>query len=86
LVEQYEAGYCKVCGAILNLAIGESRASKANKNAQVVAFILGLPKTPTEEDFIWVVVDHLMKSAHFIPMKIKDPMDKFAKLYVLNIV
>ena len=27
-----------------------------------------------------------MKSAHFIPMKIKDPMDKLARLYVHNIV
>ena len=49
-------------------------------------FILGLPKTPTEEDSIWVVINPLTKSAHFIPMKVKDPMDKLARLYVLNIV
>jgi hypothetical protein len=45
-------------------------------------FILGLPKTPTGEDSIWVVVDRLTKSAHFIPIKVKDPMDKLARLYV----
>jgi hypothetical protein len=45
-------------------------------------FILGLPKTPTGEDSTWVVVDQLMKIAHFIPMKVKDPMDKLARLYV----
>jgi hypothetical protein len=49
-------------------------------------FILELPKVPTEEDSIWVVVDRLMKSAHFIPMKVKDPMDKLVRLYVQNIV
>jgi hypothetical protein len=49
-------------------------------------FILGLPKTPTGEDSIWVVVDRLMKSAHFIPIKVKDPMDKLARLYVQNVV
>jgi hypothetical protein len=49
-------------------------------------FILGLPKTPTGEDFIWVVVDRLTKSAHFIPIEVKDPMDKLARLYVQNIV
>jgi hypothetical protein len=49
-------------------------------------FILGLPKAPTGEDSIWVVVDHLTKSAHFIPMKVRDPMDKLARLYVQNIV
>jgi hypothetical protein len=49
-------------------------------------FILRLPKAPIEEDSIWVVVDHLMKSAHFIPIKVKDPMDKLVRLYVHNIV
>ena len=52
----------------------------------VMNFILGLPKTPTEEDSIWVVVNRLTKSAHFIPMKVKDSMDKLARLYVPNIV
>jgi hypothetical protein len=33
-----------------------------------------------------VVVDRLMKNAHFIPMKVKDSMDKLTKLYVHNIV
>ena len=45
-------------------------------------FILWLPKAPTEEDFIWVVVDRLMKSAHFSSMKVEDPKDKLARLYV----
>ena len=52
----------------------------------VMDFILGLPKTPIGEDSLWVVIDHLTKSAHFILMKVKDPMDKLAKLYVQNIV
>ena len=52
----------------------------------VMDFILGLPKTPTREDFIWVVIDHLTKSAHFILMKVKDPIDKLARLYIQNIV
>jgi hypothetical protein len=45
-------------------------------------FILGLPKVPTGKDSIWVVVDRLTKSAHFIPMKIKYLMNKLARLYV----
>jgi hypothetical protein len=49
-------------------------------------FILGLPKTPIGEDSIWVVVDRLTKSAHFIPIKVKDSTDKFAGLYVQNII
>jgi hypothetical protein len=47
-----------------------------------INFILGLSKTPTREDSIWVVVDCLTKSAHFIPIRVKDLMDKLARLYV----
>ena len=34
---QYEAGYCEVCKAILNLPRGESRGLEAGRNAQVVS-------------------------------------------------
>jgi hypothetical protein len=47
---------------------------------------LRLPKASTGKDSIWVVVDRLTKSAHFIPMKVKDLIDKLARLYVQNIV
>ena len=49
-------------------------------------FILGLPKTPSGEDSIWVVVYRLTKGAHFIPMMVKNPMDKLARLYVQNVI
>jgi hypothetical protein len=51
-----------------------------------IDFILGLPKMSTRDDSIWVIVDHLTKTAHFIPMKFKDLMDKLARLYVQNAV
>jgi hypothetical protein len=60
--------------------------SKQKWDEIAMDFILGLPKTTTEEDSIWVVVDCLTKSAHFIPIKVKDPMDKLSRLYVQNIV
>jgi hypothetical protein len=49
-------------------------------------FILGLPRGPTEEDSIWIVVDRLTKSTHLILVKVKDLMNKLARLYVQNIV
>ena len=51
-----------------------------------IDFILVLPKTPIGEDSIWVVVNCLTKNAQFIPMKVKDPMDKLARLYIQNLV
>ncbi|GJY61454.1 putative reverse transcriptase domain-containing protein [Tanacetum coccineum] len=35
-------------------------------------FISGLPRTPNGYDTIWVIVDRLTKSAHFLPMKKTD--------------
>ena len=32
-------------------------------------FVVGLPKTLGKYDSIWVIVDRLTKSAHFIPVK-----------------
>ena len=49
-------------------------------------FVVGLPKTVEGYDSIWVVVDRLTKTAHFIAMKITYPVSKLAELYVNNIV
>ncbi|GKE06584.1 putative reverse transcriptase domain-containing protein, partial [Tanacetum coccineum] len=39
-------------------------------------FVSGLPRTPSGYDTIWVIVDRLTKSAHFLPMKKMDSMEK----------
>ncbi|GKG22466.1 reverse transcriptase domain-containing protein, partial [Tanacetum coccineum] len=35
---------------------------------------------------IWVIVDRLTKSAHFLPIGENDPLDKLARLYLNRIV
>ncbi|GJX60048.1 putative reverse transcriptase domain-containing protein [Tanacetum coccineum] len=37
-------------------------------------------------DTIWVIVDRLTKSAHFLPIRENDPLDKLARLYLNKIV
>jgi hypothetical protein len=32
-------------------------------------FVVVLPRTPRENDSIWVIVDRLTKVAHFVPIK-----------------
>ena len=49
-------------------------------------FVSGLPKLSDGYDSIWVIVDRMTKSAHFLPVKTIDPMRKFAKLYLKKIV
>ncbi|GKD63208.1 putative reverse transcriptase domain-containing protein [Tanacetum coccineum] len=45
-------------------------------------FITKLPRTPSGYDSIWVIVDRLTKSAHFIPMNEKYKMEKLTRLSV----
>nr|GEZ36549.1 putative reverse transcriptase domain-containing protein [Tanacetum cinerariifolium] len=48
-------------------------------------FVSGLPRTPRGYDSIWVIVDRLTKSAHFLPMKKTDVIEKLAQLYLKEI-
>ncbi|GJZ04724.1 reverse transcriptase domain-containing protein [Tanacetum coccineum] len=49
-------------------------------------FITKLPKTAAGFDSIWVIVDRLTKSAHFLPMKETDSTEKLTRLYMKEIV
>ena len=49
-------------------------------------FVTGLPWTQRQHDAIWVIVDRLTKSAHFLPVNVEDSLEKLAKLYVDEIV
>ena len=49
-------------------------------------FITGLPRTVKGFTVIWVVVDRLTKSAHFIPGKATYTVEKWAELYLQEIV
>ncbi|GJW59711.1 putative reverse transcriptase domain-containing protein [Tanacetum coccineum] len=47
-------------------------------------FITKLPKLSQGFDTIWVIVDRLTKSAHFLPIRENDPLDKLARLYFIT--
>jgi len=49
-------------------------------------FITGLPKTKKKNDSIWVIVDRLTKSAHFLPVKTTYNVAKLAEIYIEEIV
>ncbi|GKA52259.1 putative reverse transcriptase domain-containing protein [Tanacetum coccineum] len=42
-------------------------------------FITKLPRSSQSFDTIWVIVDRLTKSAHFLPIRENDPLDKLAR-------
>ncbi|GJV98291.1 putative reverse transcriptase domain-containing protein [Tanacetum coccineum] len=49
-------------------------------------FITKLPKTSSGYDTIWVIVDRLTKSAHFLPMKETDTIERLTRLYLKEVV
>jgi hypothetical protein len=49
-------------------------------------FIVGLPMTARKFDSIWVIVDRLSKSAHFIPVNTKYRVEKYAEIYIAHVL
>nr|GFC48393.1 retrotransposon protein, putative, Ty3-gypsy subclass [Tanacetum cinerariifolium] len=49
-------------------------------------FVTGLPQTQRRHDAIWVVVDRLTKSAHFLPIRKDYPVSRFAEIFQQEIV
>jgi hypothetical protein len=45
-------------------------------------FIVGLPMTACKVDSIWVIVDRLSKSTHFIPVNTNCKVQKYAEIYI----
>ena len=80
------------------LSAGKVRTPEARRNTSenailewkweriAIDFVVGLPKTLGKFDSIWVIVDRLTKSAHFIPVKVTYNAEKLAKLYISEIV
>nr|GEV59567.1 hypothetical protein [Tanacetum cinerariifolium] len=73
-----DAEHQKPSGLLVQPEISEWKWEKITMD-----FITKLPKTTN--DTIWVIVDRLTKSAHFLPMRENDPMEKLMKLYMKKV-
>nr|GFD05286.1 retrotransposable element Tf2 [Tanacetum cinerariifolium] len=49
-------------------------------------FVTGLPQTQRRHDAIWVVVDRLTKSAHFLPIRKDYSVSRLAEIFQQEIV
>nr|GEU49473.1 putative reverse transcriptase domain-containing protein [Tanacetum cinerariifolium] len=76
-----KAEHMKPSGLLQQLKIPEWKWENVTMD-----FVTGLPRTPSGYDSIWVIVDRLMKSAHFLPKKKTDSIEKLAELYLKEIV
>ena len=49
-------------------------------------FVTHLPRTQQKHDAVWVIVDRLTKSAHFLAVRITFALERFYRLYIREIV
>ncbi|KAL0405562.1 UNVERIFIED_CONTAM: Transposon Tf2-11 polyprotein [Sesamum latifolium] len=75
--QQVKAEHQAPAGKFHPLSIPEWKWEKITMN-----FVIGLPRTFRKHDAVWVIVDRLTKSAHFLPIRQNDSLDKLAELYV----
>ena len=51
-----------------------------------IDFVTHLPRTQQRHDAVWVIVDQLTKSAHFLAVRMTLASDTFCRLYIREIV
>ena len=49
-------------------------------------FVTHLPRTPWRHDAVWVIVDWLTKSAHFLEVQMTFTVEEFCRLYIREII
>nr|GEV55633.1 putative reverse transcriptase domain-containing protein [Tanacetum cinerariifolium] len=89
------AVYVSKCLTCLKVKVEHQRPSGLLQQLEIpewkwegiaMGFVTKLPRTSSRHDTIWVIVDRLTKSAHFLPMREDYKMDRLARLYLNKIV
>jgi hypothetical protein len=75
--QKVKANYMKPGGLLQPLRILEWKWDDISMD-----FIVGLPLTARKYDSIWVIMDRLSKSTHFIPIHTRYDARKYAKIYI----
>jgi hypothetical protein len=76
-----KADYMKHGGLLQPLSIPEWKWGDISMN-----FIVGLPLMAHKLDSIWVIVDRLSKSIHFIPVHTNYSVQKYAGIYITHVL
>ncbi|GKB28355.1 putative reverse transcriptase domain-containing protein [Tanacetum coccineum] len=71
---------------ILQASIQDRMLAAQKEEGIAIDFVTKLPRTSSGHDTIWVIVDRLTKSAHFLPMHEDYKMERLARLYLNEIV
>ena len=73
ICQQVKTEHQRPAGLLQSLPIPQWKWEKITMD-----FVVGLPRCQSGYDAIWVIVDRLTNSAHFLPMKNSDLIEKLA--------
>jgi hypothetical protein len=79
--QRVKASHLKVAGTLQPLPIPSWKWEDI-----CMDFIVGLPNTSRHHDSIWVIVDRLTKTVHFLPVHTTHRSEKYAEIYIDQIV
>jgi hypothetical protein len=81
ICQRVKASHLKAAGTLQPLTIPSWKWEDISMD-----FIVGLPNTSLRHDSIWVIVDRLTKSTHFLPVHTTCNAKKYAEIYLDQIV
>ena len=79
--QQVKAEHQKPAGLLQPLEVAEWKWEHVTMD-----FVTHFPRTQQKHDAIWVIVDRLTKSAHFLAMRMTFALERFCRLYIREIV
>ena len=81
MCQQVKAEHQKPAGLLQPLEVVEWKWEHITMD-----FVTNLPRTPRRHDAIRVIVDRLMKSAHFLVVRMTFTLEEFCRLYIREII
>jgi hypothetical protein len=81
ICRKVKANYMKPRGLLQLLSILEWKCDDISMD-----FIMGLPLMAHKFDSIWVIMDRLSKSVHFIPVHNNYNVQKYAGIYIAHML
>jgi hypothetical protein len=81
ICQRVKANHLKTASVLQPLPIPSWKWEDINMD-----FIVGLPNTSQKHDSIWVIVDRLTKTAHFLPVHTTFTAKKYAEIYIEQII
>ena len=79
--QQVKAEHQKPAGLLQPLEVTEWKWEHVTMD-----FVTHLPRTQHKHDAVWVIVDRLTKSAHFLAVRMTFALERFCRLYIREIV